>query len=88
MLTPHRNMCAMVESIRKPGAIIRLKVRNSMAGKISKAVTPEQQKRTIVEEAWLKYYNQVLFEKDMITERERNLMISKIDARTTRRLSR
>ena len=59
-----------------------------MAGKISKAVTPEQQKRTIVEEAGLKYYNQVLFEKDMITERERNLMISKIDARTTRRLSR
>ena len=59
-----------------------------MALKMSKTVTPEQQKRTIVEEAWLKYYNQVLFEKDMITERERNLMISKIDARTTRSLSR
>ena len=59
-----------------------------MAGKMSKAAAPEQQKKTFVEEAWLKYYNQVLFEKGMITERERNLMISKIDARTTRRLSR
>ena len=55
-----------------------------MAVKKSKNVTPEQQKKTFVEEAWLKYYNQVLFEKGMITERERNLMINKIDARTTR----
>ena len=54
-----------------------------MAVKKSKNVTPEQQKK-----AWLKYYNQVLFEKGMITERERNLMINKIDARTTRSLSR
>ena len=59
-----------------------------MAGKMSKTVTLEQQKKTFVEEAWLKYYNQVLFEKGMITERERNLMINKIDARTTRSLSR
>ena len=59
-----------------------------MAGKMSKTVTPEQQKKAFVEEAWLKYYNQVLFEKGMITERERNLMINKIDARTTRSLSR
>lgn len=59
-----------------------------MAGKMSKTVTPEQQKKTFVEEAWLKYYNQVLFEKGMITERERNLMINRIDARTTRSLSR
>ena len=55
-----------------------------MAVKKSKNVTPEQQKKAIVEEAWLKYYNQVLFEKGMIIERERNLMINKIDARTTR----
>ena len=61
-----------------------MKARNSMAVKKSKNVTPEQQKKAIVEEAWLKYYNQVLFEKGMITERERNLMINKIDARTTR----
>ena len=59
-----------------------------MAGQMSKAATPEQQKKTFVEEAWLKYYNQVLFEKGMITERERNLMINKIDARTARSLSR
>ena len=59
-----------------------------MAVKMSKAATPEQQKKTFVEEAWLKYYNQVLFEKGMITERERNLMINKIDARTTKSLSR
>ena len=59
-----------------------------MAGKMSKAAAPEQQQKTFVEEAWLKYYNQVLFEKGMITERERNLMINKIDARTTRSLSR
>ena len=59
-----------------------------MAEKVRKNVTPEQQKKTIVEEAWLKYYNQVLFEKGMITERERNLMIHKIDVRTARSLSR
>ena len=59
-----------------------------MAVKMSKAATPEQQKKAIVEEAWLKYYNQVLFERGMITERERNLMINKIDARTARSLSR
>ena len=59
-----------------------------MAVKKSKNATPEQQKKTFVEEAWLKYYNQVLFEKGMITERERNLMINKIDARTARSLSR
>ena len=59
-----------------------------MAGKMSKTVAPEQQKKAIVEEAWLKYYNQVLFEKGMITERERNLMIHKIDARTAKSLSR
>lgn len=59
-----------------------------MAGKMSKTVTPEQQKKAIIEEAWLKYYNQVLFEKGMITERERNLMIHKIDARTAKSLSR
>jgi hypothetical protein len=59
-----------------------------MAVKKSKNVTPEQHKKIFVEEAWLKYYNQVLFEKGMITERERNLMINKIDARTARSLSR
>ena len=59
-----------------------------MAIKVSKNVSVEQQKTVLVEEAWLKYYNQVLFEKGVITERERNLMINMIDARTTKSLSR
>ena len=59
-----------------------------MAIKVSKNVSIEQQKKVLVEEAWLKYYNQVLFEKGVITELERNLMINMIDARTTKSLSR
>ena len=59
-----------------------------MALKVSKSISVEQQKKVLIEEAWLKYYNQVLFEKGIITERERNLMINKIDARTTKSLSR
>lgn len=59
-----------------------------MTIKVSKNVSIEQQKKVLVEEAWLKYYNQVLFEKGVITERERNLMINMIDARTTKSLSR
>lgn len=59
-----------------------------MAIKVSNNVSIEQQKKVLVEEAWLKYYNQVLFEKGVITERERNLMINMIDARTTKSLSR
>lgn len=59
-----------------------------MAIKMSKTLNPEQQKKLLVEEAWLKYYNQVLFEKGLISERERILMINKIDARTAKNLSR
>lgn len=59
-----------------------------MVLKVNKSISIEQQKKALIEEAWLKYYNQVLFEEGMITERERNLMINKIDARTTKRLSR
>jgi transcriptional regulator CtsR len=59
-----------------------------MALKVNKSISIEQQKKALIEEAWLKYYNQVLFEEGMITERERNLMINKIDARTTKSLSR
>ena len=59
-----------------------------MALKVNRSISVEQQKKVLVEEAWLKYYNQVLFEEGMITERERNLMINKIDARTTKSLSR
>ena len=59
-----------------------------MAVQVRRNVSIEQQKKVLVEEAWLKYYNQVLFEKGVITERERNLMINMIDARTTKSLSR
>lgn len=59
-----------------------------MAIKLSKTLNPEQQKKLLVEEAWLKYYNQVLFEKGLISERERILMINKIDTRTAKSLSR
>ena len=59
-----------------------------MAIKMSKTLNPEQQKKLLVEEAWLKYYNQMLFEKGLISERERILMINKIDARTAKSLSR
>ena len=59
-----------------------------MAIKMSKTLNPEQQKKLLVEEAWLKYYNQVLFEKGLISERERILMINKIDTRTAKSLSR
>ena len=59
-----------------------------MAVKMSRTIALEQQRKAAFEEAWLKYYNNVLFEKGLITERERNLMINKINARTARSLSR
>ncbi len=39
----------------------------------------EMQKHSIMDAAWLKYYNQVLFEKGLITEEERNRMLHRID---------
>ena len=44
----------------------------------------EQRRKVIAEEIWLKYFNQALFEQGKITERERNQMINKINARTGR----
>ena len=38
-------------------------------------------KRQAVEKAYLLYYNQVLFEKGLITEQERNRMIHQINRR-------
>jgi len=40
-------------------------------------------KRQAAEKLWLLYFNQTLFEKGMITERDRNRMIHKIDSRTS-----
>lgn len=41
----------------------------------------KDQKRTIAEQIWLQYYNQVLFERGMITEDEHNRMANRINAR-------
>ena len=41
------------------------------------------QKRTIAEQIWLQYYNQVLFERGMITEEEHNRMANRINARNS-----
>lgn len=41
----------------------------------------EAQKRAVGEMLWLHYYNQVLFERGVISEDERNRMINRIDAR-------
>ena len=41
----------------------------------------EQQKQYIIEQFWLLYYNQVLFEHGLITEQERNRMANRINNR-------
>ena len=43
--------------------------------------TAASQKQVMAEQAWLNYFNKVLFEKGLITERERNKMVLKIDQR-------
>lgn len=39
----------------------------------------EQQRKETAAKIWLSYYNRVLYEKGIITERERNRMALKID---------
>ncbi len=41
--------------------------------------TEEQKKRELGGRLWLAYYNQTLYEKGLITERERNKMALKIN---------
>ncbi len=44
------------------------------------AATPEEQtKRELGGRLWLAYYNQILYERGVITERERNKMALKIN---------
>ncbi len=43
--------------------------------------SPEEARRKVAEEAWLNYFNRVLYEQNLITERQRNQMISKIASR-------
>lgn len=47
---------------------------------MSKQTTGEQRKKEAAAKIWLSYYNQVLYEKGIITERERNKMTLKIDS--------
>ena len=41
----------------------------------------EAQRRQAAEEAWLNYFNRVLYEQNLITERQRNQMVGKIASR-------
>lgn len=47
----------------------------------TKNLTAEQMKQAAAEEMWLNYYNNVLFEKGLISEEVRNRMAVKISAR-------
>lgn len=42
----------------------------------------EQRRRSIMEQLWLSYYNDTLYEQGVITEDERNKMRIKIKSRT------
>ena len=44
-------------------------------------LTPLQQRKKAAETAWLHYFNQVLFEQNIITENQRNQMAGKIAVR-------
>lgn len=48
---------------------------------------PEHTKTIFAEEYWLKYYNQVLLDRGLITAQEHHQMIHQINARTARHLS-
>jgi len=41
----------------------------------------EAEKQNVVEQIWLNYFNQTLFEKGLISEKERNRMKLKIESR-------
>lgn len=43
--------------------------------------TNEQQRRAVVEKMWLNFYNQTLFEKGLINEKQYKKMITKINTR-------
>ena len=42
-------------------------------------LSKDQQKKAMADRVWLLYYNRVLFEQGLITERERNRMIHAVD---------
>lgn len=50
-----------------------------MAGE--KVPTAEQEKKSFAEKLWLEYFNQYLYEQNLITEMQRNRMALKIESR-------
>ncbi len=50
-----------------------------MAGE--KALTTEQQKKSLAEKLWLAYFNQYLYEQNIITETQRNRLALQIESR-------
>ena len=46
-----------------------------------RSVSAEQQRVSLCEWLWLAYFNSYLYEKGMLTESERNKMMSKIERR-------
>ncbi len=47
----------------------------------NRAASMEQKKVSLSEKLWLAYFNSYLYEKGVITESERNRMVSKIQER-------
>ena len=47
----------------------------------NKSFSKEQQKTALAERLWLAYFNSYLYENKMITETQRNRMITKIENR-------
>ncbi|WP_251315911.1 hypothetical protein [Flintibacter muris] len=47
---------------------------------MSEQKSNEQRRKETAAKVWLSYYNRVLYEKGIITERERNRMVLKIDS--------
>lgn len=47
----------------------------------NKSFSKEQQKTALTERLWLAYFNSYLYENKMITETQRNRMITKIESR-------
>lgn len=50
-----------------------------MAGE--KVLSAEQEKKSFAEKLWLEYFNQYLYEQNLITEMQRNRMALKIESR-------
>lgn len=78
---------SMIEWVMLLLAILSLSGRDSMTIKEMAGTHPEHTKTIFAEECWLKYYNQVLLDRGLITAQEHHQMIHQINARTARHLS-